>query len=248
MKNRRIKALVITISIVFTIIVCGTLAWLMYELNASTQVSPGNFDITFKASFKDGETILCEDAVLDPKAYDTTRKVLYMNGSSVKEDTSDHYYIENFHLSLTITPFIACRVRIKLNDEWLKTITYKATGQTKTESIERSGEILFPYTLNDSWFYDDKTNYIYYKGYLKKSSVPTTYEIITGGKGTFTRNISTLKESILVTASLSALEVQANRYQEIWGIDTYPTYTSRVTPRLFLPCATSLEIRKKGNK
>jgi hypothetical protein len=240
MKMTKKKIILFVGLVLFVSLLAITYAWISHEANSSTIIEPGEFPVEVVASFKrketttvDGETttttrVLCEDASKDSKAYDSTRKVLKMNGSSVDDDELELYKVEDFYLSVTFTPIVSCRVRLKINDEWLKTVLYKATGQTKTESIERSGDILFPYVLNEDWFYDDKTNYVYYKGKFQKGTTPVTFSVIEGGRSTNTKNISTLKETIIVTATIEAQVVQANRYQEVWGINSYPAFTNAI--------------------
>ncbi|MGD9605254.1 MAG: hypothetical protein AB7V00_03730 [Bacilli bacterium] len=153
--------------------------------------------------------------------YDSAKKVVLIDGGNTASANS----IEKLTVSLTITPQVSARFRIKIQDEWRLKRTYYSLGITIEEAISHEnsanipGNIEYPFTIANiaNYIYDSQTGYLYYNVILNKGQ---TYNIsfITAGLDCPVFSNSVFFEECIVYLDLIVDVVQANRFSEVWGI------------------------------
>lgn len=202
--------LVICISIL-VIILSGSVifAWLLDSDSGNIEFEQPNYrDFEYNITFNgtNEEVVLNENGLLEVIG-------------NLKEPGETGKYIENLTASISFIPEVAAYLRMKINDSWELTRTY-ASGRVSVEIIYKETKNNF--VLADDWYYDENTNYIYYQKYILKSTEKVLIPFIVAGVGIDTGDSIRYTDDYRVIVDFVCDVVQANRFQEIWGIDAIP--------------------------
>ncbi|MBN2300726.1 MAG: hypothetical protein JXC31_06015 [Acholeplasmataceae bacterium] len=145
-------------------------------------------------------------------------------------DESSLNYIKDLKIDIEVTPNIASRVRIKLLDEWELTRTYHDIDQQYP--IEPIVETIY-HTIKDDSFhpfsllklgngympiYDDQ-GYGYLTDVLTLNQT-TTIHLIEGGEQYLVKSNNIYSETCELQLRFLIDVVQANRFPEIWNLDS----------------------------
>jgi len=144
-------------------------------------------------------------------------------------DSESENYIGKLKVDIEITPNINARARIKVFDEWELTRTYSEQSGTSIEPIvqtiyhtAKSSDYL-PFSLlktgdNYNMIYDEN-GYAYIPNQLIKKEV-TMIHLIDGGDAYPIRENEIYMETCYVNLRFVVEVVQANRFAEIWELDS----------------------------
>lgn len=152
--------------------------------------------------------------------YDTDNELIIINASDPESENA----ISKLSVNITITPEYASRIRIKLKESYIKERRYLSTGETLTETMavteNRVGFHPFSYLMYGDTYQMTlgDEGYQYYPDILNENS-QLVLPIISGGLTVYGRSNTQFVETIILRLQITIEVVQANRYQEIWGID-----------------------------
>lgn len=192
-----------------------------YYVNQKTRgiiFDSGSFDITVLASFDDIEI------TANSPYYDVQNQVILVNA----DDPTSINYIGKLNISIELIPEVAARMRIQIQDEWQLTRTFYALDGTPTTPVTESiyhtqkGEGYYPFSLLKTSvafqpIYESDA-YAYIDEVLKKNTL-YRYDVIIGGDPYPVRNNNYYTETCTVRLGLIIDVIQANRFQELWGLD-----------------------------
>lgn len=223
MKHRMSTRLLASIVILLLAITSSTLfAYAYFENNEQYgfQVQTGDFEVTAYISF-DGEFI-----DVNSPYYIFDEDIILINAY----DSQSENYIGKLKIDLEITPNIASRVRVKVLDEWELIRTYINQNPefpvdpiVKTIYHTRHSEVYHPFSLfllgQDYNPIYDSNGYAYLTEVLTKNQT-TVIHLIDGGDGYPTRSNEIFYETCQINLRFIVDVVQANRFSEIWSIDS----------------------------
>lgn len=183
-------------------------------------IETGEFEVTAYISFDDTEIDI------NSPYYDAVNDALIINAY----DENSENYIGKLKVDFVINPNIAARVRIKLLDEWELTRTYAI--QNEEEPVDplvqiiyhtAKSEVYHPFSLfkvgsGYNPIYDNE-GYGYIEGILNKNEEKIIH-FIDGGDGYSTRENEIYSETCFVHLRFTINVVQANRFAELWSLDT----------------------------
>jgi hypothetical protein len=192
-----------------------TFAYYQKEQTSILVYQTGEVEVTMLVSF-DGVFI----DQLSPY-YDATHQELIIHAS----DITQAHALSKLKITVVIRSDYASRVRIKLKESYIRTRTYLATEETFEEVIviTQSNEDYHPYSqlkkgdMLDLNVYQD--GYQYVRNILK-SNHRLELPLIDGGSMLYARTNQHFKEDIILRLGIMIEVVQANRYQDIWKVDS----------------------------
>ena len=209
-----------------------TLAWLSLDGSEDTKFKPGDF--TISTNFYDGEAI-------DSNKLSDEKGVYHLNGLTVndynnvvdklEDDEKNDKHMNNLTININVEAKIAGYLRVKVMDEWLVTRTYPQLQNKKVKEVifiekeyEQNGtDVFFPFVLADGWVYDEATEYCYYENIIDGNTI---IPFITGGINYRPKDSVSFYEICEVNVSSIAEMVQANRFEQLWGITEIPKEVS----------------------
>lgn len=211
--SRRILILVILYVIALLSSVYLTFAYYKKDEHASIIITTGDARIIFHITF--------DELVVDSSSpyYDASTKQIIINAS----DPTSENAISKLKINVSIDTDYASRIRMKLMESYVKSRYYIQAEETLYEAMavteNRVGYHPFSYlSYGDSYdmiYADD--GYQYLPSILNENEL-IELPVVDGGLTTYARSNTQFVESITLYLSLSVEVVQANRYQEIWGI------------------------------
>lgn len=183
-------------------------------------VSTGEFDIELVVKF-DGQIV-----TTDSPYYDKDLKKIIVNAF---DDTADNY-IGDLTIDLVVRPEVAARMRFKVQQEWELQRYYKDQDPLNPidpifETVYHSEKTsdYYPYSLlkwaSGMSVKSEQDGMIYYTEVIP-SSETITIPIIDGGDSYTVRSNTVLYEECYVYIDLFIDLVQANRFAEVWEIDS----------------------------
>lgn len=214
------SSLLILFSNILVLIVMTTgivLAWLEHQKEGNTILNVQPYqDFAFITSFKNGAEIVKEN------------NLLVLNGNSKTESSDDSLaYIEDLEVSITFIPTVPTYLRVEIFDSWKLRREYSSGRVTEqivpVMVVDSEGNEINHYEFAEGWYFDKKTGYVYYQNLIPKSNDPVMIPFITNGNGMQANTSTRFSDTYTVYLNLSGGIVQANRYQEIWGIATIPS-------------------------
>lgn len=213
--------LFLLISIIFGI--TQTYSWISFEKSFQTNLDLGSFKIVISATLDNNK--LAHDngnynlnGLSQMDSNEITQKI-QINDQDYNENKN---YIEKFKMNINIKADISGYMRIKILDEWIVTKRFLNFDRNNTESIYTNTDDDLLFNLGDNWVYDKKTKYCYYTKIINKSNNDINILFIESGVPYLPKINSFLVETCDLNLGVSVQVVQANRFQEIWGIDEIP--------------------------
>ena len=223
-KLKKYKWLLIAWVFVFlTLTITASYGWLFLENSKDIHFSPGGFSINLEAKYEN-------------KSINHDHGIYMFNGLSVDDYTVAKDLIKNqtqgvvgmldqhvdgMNINVSVSCESSGHIRIKVLDEWLVTRKYINFNSSTTEVVFKDDVNYFPYKLADGWFYDVETKYCYYENVLNRgdhNNIPFITSCENYAPKTSTLFVETCQVNIAVVTQV----VQANRYQEVWGITHIP--------------------------
>ncbi|HOH17936.1 MAG TPA: hypothetical protein PK087_01295 [Bacilli bacterium] len=207
---------IMTIAMVLFVSLSLTYSWFIKTNETTYIIQAGEFEASMAVAFS-GNVISTGSPY-----YDTNKKVIIIDAG----DASSTNHIENLSVSLTITPEVTARFRIKIQDEWqLKRTYYAFSDNPIIEAISHENEAIFPgntdypFTIANlsNYIFDSESGYLYYNLLLEKGET-LELEFITSGKARPVFANSAFYEECYVYLDFIVDIVQANRFSEVWGI------------------------------
>ncbi len=195
-------------------------AYFENQSNYGFDYSIGDIEVTAYISF-DGTYIDTSSPY-----YDYDNHSIIINA----DDPLSENYIGNLSVDIQINPNVVARARIKVLDEWELTRTYTDAGElypidpvVETVYLSNQDASYHPYSLflmGDGYhpIYDDQ-GYGYLSEVLNKN-VTTTIHLIDGGSMYPVKHNDIYSESCSVHLKLVVDVIQANRFPELWGLDS----------------------------
>ena len=230
--NNRKKLYLIIAIVMLCLMTCTTLAWLSFGDEIVKIFKPGDF--TISTNFYNGEAI-------DSNKLTNDRGVYHLNGLTVndynnvvdklEDDEKNDKHMNNLTININVEAKIAGYLRVKVMDEWLVTRTYPQLQNKKVKEVifiekeyEQNGtDVFFPFVLADGWVYDEATEYCYYENIIDGNTI---IPFITGGINYRPKDSVSFYEICEVNVSSIAEMVQANRFEQLWGITEIPKEVS----------------------
>ncbi|MBU1093888.1 MAG: hypothetical protein KKH01_05450 [Firmicutes bacterium] len=222
MKIPHLSRRLLFVMILFMTVISTSLYAYAYFENSNDYgfvIKTGEFEVTAYISFN--------DVAIDINSlyYDAVSDVIIINAY----DEESENYIGNLKVDILIDPNIAARVRIKLLDEWELTRTYASSEENPIDPLV---EIIYhsakssdyhPFSLlkvgiDYQPIYDSNAY-----GYLTEiidSGQATLIHLIDGGDQYQTRENEVYYETCYVHLRIITEVVQANRFAEIWQLNT----------------------------
>jgi hypothetical protein len=143
-------------------------------------------------------------------------------------EISEANYIDNLSLSIIVDVSIASRLRFKLYESYELTRYYHNQEETVLKEIiyiDQQDESSYPFSLMKKGmftnYFKDEQDYMYIDLVINPDQT-YVFNIIDGGYAFPIRENSLFHETCYLYLGFEFEVVQANRYQEIWGLDTDP--------------------------
>lgn len=137
-------------------------------------------------------------------------------------------YIDNLSLSVSVDVSIASRLRFKLYESYELTRYYHNQEETILKEIvyiDQQDELSYPFSLMKKGmftnYFKDEQDYMYVDQVIGSDQI-YVFNIIDGGYAYPIRENSLFHETCILYLAFEFEVVQANRYQEIWGLETDP--------------------------
>lgn len=210
------KGLIITL-LLYGLALIGSL-YLTYAYYQKDKLIPiellsGDVEVDMIVTFNDEE--------IDPFSsyYDMETHILKVHVS----DDSSLNAISKLKIQLVVRSEYAIRLRIKLMESYIKERFYLQTEDTLQEivAIKENREGYHPYSnlIKGSTYISKlgEDGYQYYPSIIEENET-VTIDLIDGGLLTYARVNEQFIENIYLDLSLMVEVVQANRYQELWGL------------------------------
>lgn len=143
-------------------------------------------------------------------------------------DVNEINYIDNLSISINVNVSIASRLRFRFYESYEITRYYHNAEETIVKEIiyiDKQNELSYPFSLLNK---GDFTNY--FKGendYMYANEVFFANQVyilnlIDGGNPYLVRDNSLFSETCVLYLAFEFEVVQANRYQEIWNLESDP--------------------------
>jgi len=217
MMNRQLKGILI-IFILYLMALIGSIYYTYAFFNK---------DETHQINFNIGTAVIETEVAFDgipidssSPYYDQNNELIIINASDPESENA----ISKLSIEISITSEYASRIRIKLKESYIKERRYLTTGETLTETMavteDRTGFHPFSYLMKGDTYQMiiGDEGYQYYPNILNENS-QLVLPIISGGLTFYGRTNTQFVETITLKLQIIIEVVQANRYQEIWGID-----------------------------
>lgn len=216
------KRFIVIVILLLTVISTSLYAYAYFENNQDYGfvIETGEFEVTAYISFS--ETVID----INSPYYDAINEVIIVNAY---DETSENF-IGNLKVDIVITPNISARARIQLLDEWELTRTYQIFNEEEPiESLVQTvyhtakSEAYHPFSLlkvgtGYAPVYDNN-GYAYLTEVLNKNE-ETIIHLIDGGDAYLTRENEIYSETCFVHLRFTVDVVQANRFVELWSLNT----------------------------
>ena len=211
--GRRISILVIVYLIALLSSVYLTFAYYTKEEHTSIILTSGDANISVEIAF--------DDLIIDQNSqyYDSVKKQIIINSSDPLSENA----ISKLRVTVNLESDYASRVRVKLMESYVKSRYYIATEVTLNEVMavteNRSGFHPFSYLSHGEGYEMIYTEdgYQYLPSILLENEM-LQLPIVSGGLTTYARTNTQYIETITLYLAIVIEVVQANRYQEVWGI------------------------------
>lgn len=163
-----------------------------------------------------------DDVIVDDLSpyFDQENQMIIINAS----DSESINALSKLIINLIIETDYASRFRIKLKESYIKERTYFSTGESLTEVLamteNRVGHHPFSnlaYGETYQMIHGDE-GFQYYPEIMNENTY-LTLPVVNGGLTIYGRTNQQFVETITLKLQIIIDVVQANRYQEIWGID-----------------------------
>ncbi|HBG33315.1 MAG: hypothetical protein A2084_03510 [Tenericutes bacterium GWC2_39_45] len=205
-------------SILFLTTCTLTYAYYVNQESRGIVLVSGSFEVSVLAYFDEDEI------TVESPYYEVENQVIVVNAF----DETSQNYIGKLKISIEIIPRITARMRIQLQDEWLLTRTFLDENGLPTVPVVESvyhtpkGEGYYPFSLlkTDSSFLPiyASDSYAYIDEVLNKNTL-YRYDVIIGGDPYPVRSNYYYTETCMVRLGLIIDVIQANRFQELWGLE-----------------------------
>ncbi len=197
----------------------------------SIESSDEKYKLVIDASFM--SVIVLDTTVENPYSVIKTSDDVTKNATNViatatekQFDGENNIHLNQLGIKVDITTEIACYVRINIQDAWIRTRKYATNNQIKYITKDQiDGESPFKQSGND-YYYDSQTNIIYLKNAIKpKLKEDGTFEtlsfIFNVNEGYYYNSVNNgvYEDFIKVELAYNVDIVQANRVNEVWGLD-----------------------------
>ncbi len=224
MNPKLMRKLIISLTSFLILIMIGivaTYAYFQISEDHSVIIESGEFVVTMDVYFS-GSLV-----TLNSPFYDHDKGVVIVNAF----DPNASNYIGNLDVYIELVPKVTARYRFKVNQEWEVGTYYVDQNEENPippviQSLyhERTSFPYYPFSslkfsadFNQTILTQD--GYIYYDGLVEHSETPVIYHIIDGGDGYPTRSNEVLYEECYLYFDITFDIIQANRMEELWGID-----------------------------
>lgn len=210
--------------LIFSLIILGLITsvisytFFIKELSYETilETKAFNLDIDIKLGTLD----------LDPTSiyFDQIKKVYVIN----LYDTEAVNYINNLDINFIVEVSIASRLRFKIYESYELTRYYHNQEETILKEIVYINQVdpsHYQFSLLKKGIFD---NYFISEGdymYVDQMILPNqtyTFDLIEGGVNYPVRNNNLFYETCMLYLAFEVEVVQANRYQEVWNLQTDP--------------------------
>lgn len=216
------KKIMIVIVLVLFAISTSLYAYAYFENNQNYGfvIETGEFEVIAHISFSEIEIDI------NSEYYDAENQEVIVDAYN----TQAVNYIGKLKVDIVINPNIAARARIKLLDEWELTRTYLVLNEeepvdplVQTVYHTAQSSLFHPFSLlkvgpNYTPIYDNN-GYAYLSEVLNKNE-ETIIHLIDGGNAYLTRENEIYSETCFVHLRFSVDVVQANRFAELWSLNT----------------------------
>ncbi len=164
------------------------------------------------------------------RTLDATDTITCYASERKRDDSRIDYnlpYLNQLGLAFEFTAKIPVYLRVHIQDAWISTqfLSSKSVRERYVSKDQISGSSPFSVTDND-WYYDEATNIAYYKGMFEpikdtNGDFKSQQFIFNVNEGYFYYDTSAQAASKVTTVQVSfTVElVQANRAEELWGVD-----------------------------
>lgn len=212
---------VVSILVFLSVMVAATYAYFQTEEDHGIIISTGEFEVEMFVYFDD------QLVTLNSPYYDIEKGVVTVNAF----DESSDNYVGNIQIYVSIKPTVAARYRFKIQQEWELGTYY--INQNEENPIPPVIQTLYHeqteypyYPFSDLKFSDefsdihyDQQGYIYYDHVVEQNDHSQIFHIIDGGNAYAVRSNSVLYEECYLYFDMVFDIIQANRINELWGID-----------------------------
>ncbi len=197
----------------------------------SIESSDSNYKLVIDASFM--SVIVLDNTVENSYTVIKTSDDEAKNATNViatatekQFDGESNIHLNQLGIKVDITTEIACYVRINIQDAWIRTRKYATNNQIKYITKDQiDGESPFKQSGSD-YYYDSQTNIIYLKNVIKPElkedgTFETLSFIFNVNEGYYYNSVNNgvYEDFIKVELAYNVDIVQANRVNEVWGLD-----------------------------
>jgi hypothetical protein len=219
--RRKITIALTTFTILFMITIVATYAYFQIEEDHGITITTGDFEVEMFVYF-DGDLV-----TFNSPYYDREKGVVIVNAY----DENSNNYIEDLDIYISINPVVAARYRFKIQQEWeLQRYYLNQSAGNEIDPVlqavyfENLGSNYYPFSqLKFESSYTplfDQEGYIYDANIVEKNTSDVLYHIIDGGDAYDTRTNDAIDEMCYLYFDIDFEIVQANRFSEVWGIDS----------------------------
>lgn len=219
--KRKLITVSLTFVILFMIGIVATYAYFEIEEDHGITITTGDFEVEMFVYF-DGDIV-----TINSPYYDRDKGVVIVNAY---DETSDNY-IEDLDIYLSINPIVAARYRFKIQQEWELQRFY--LNQTEGNEIDPVLQAVYFEDLGSNYYpfsqltfasefspLFDQEGFIYDPDIVEKQTSEVIYHIIDGGDAYDTRTNEAIDEVCYLYFDIFVEVVQANRFSEVWEIDS----------------------------
>lgn len=192
-----------------------TFAYYQKEQAATITLQTGDADIRMVVSF--------DDVSIDSSSvyYDITHQEFIIDAS----DEEAFNALSKLNINILIDAEYASRVRIRLHETYIRTRTYVGVQESLHEALAITGHVDGYHHFSQLKKGDIPYLHQHEDGYQYVNRVVSAHEvlnipIIDGGRMLYARVNQQFVEHMTLRLSLIVEVVQANRYQEIWQVDS----------------------------
>ncbi len=219
--SRKMIISMTTFILLFSIAVVITYAYFQVSEEHGIVIQTGDFEVEMFVYFND------QILTINSPYYDVEKGVVIVNAF---DDTTDNF-IGNLDIYMSIKPIVTARYRFKIEQEWEIGTYYR--NQNEENPIPPVIQSLYHHQTTYPYYpfsnlkfapeFDqikiDQAGYVYYNGIIKHSAVSEAFHIIEGGDAYPTRYNDVLYEECYLYFDMQFDVIQANRMEELWGID-----------------------------
>jgi len=213
--------LIISIMVSLSVMVVATYAYFQADEEHGIIITTDEYQVEMFVYF--GENLVS----INSPYYNRDTGIVTVNA----DDETSENYVGDLNIYISVLPIVASRFRFEIEQEWVLRREYLNQGEEITIppvyeslSFQKKSESYYPFSnlkLNTSMTYlYDTDGYVYYDGIVAKSENVQLYHIISGGDAYPVRSNSAIDETCNLYFDFNFEIVQANRFSEVWGIDS----------------------------